>query len=138
MSRTETDNLKTRRLNVGGGVNFLLMCIRLLRILALRFSPNRKGAWQNQKQLSPPSRSMFLHPPVLVLVSSTRVRRNKRSETTVARSVGLSGRCHCASLSCVCVSEAQGLLVLLLPTKGLFQAQPAAPDDISWALPPPA
>lgn len=35
------------------------------------------------------------------------------------------------------VSEAQGTLVLQLPTKGLFQAQTAALNDISWALPPP-
>lgn len=32
---------------------------------------------------------------------------------------------------CECGCEAQGLLVLQLPTKGLFQAQPAALNDIS-------
>lgn len=49
-------------------------------------------------------------------------------------------RCSAIPLSCPlvreCVSEAQGLLVLQLPTKSLFQAQLAALNDISWALPP--
>lgn len=44
---------------------------------------------------------------------------------------GLHGAIPVSCPLCECVSEAQGLLVLQLPTKGLFQAQPAALDDIS-------
>lgn len=102
-------------------------------------------------QLSLLSVSMFFFfsPPLFalgVLVSSTSVRHTdnpkrrrfwskelvRPADVSEEWAVGRSERWPflCPVLS-ECVSEALGLLVLQLPTKGLFQAQPAALNDIS-------